>query len=135
MSAVAPISNARSNSRAIRRETGGTYLGDFQIRRFQHYCLAWPHGSAPADFYTPIHSTVPALLISGTLDPATPPEMTVDVARHLPNGEIVIIPKGTHGTGSPCIDNMLAQFVAVAAKVDTACTASISFGPFLTGAA
>jgi len=118
----------------IRRETGGTYLGDFQVRQYQYFCAAWPHGRAPADFYKPLHSTVPALLISGALDPVTPPEMAVDVAHNLPNGEVVTIPKGTHGTGSLCIDNMVAQFVDTAAKVDTACAASITFGPFITGA-
>ena len=116
----------------IRRETAGTYLGDYQMQHYERYCAAWPHGSAPADFHAPIHSSVPALLISGTLDPATPPEMAVELSHELTNSEVVTIPKGTHGTGSACVDGMIGQFVSTAAKGDSACAANITFGPFVT---
>lgn len=115
----------------VRRTAAGTYIGDFPVRQYQQVCSAWPHGEAPADFWTPIRSNVPALLISGTLDPATPPEMAADLARGLPNSQVVTIADGSHVTGSPCFDRMVAQFVATAAKVDAACVASIRLPPFL----
>lgn len=118
----------------IRRAAAGTYLGDFQVRQYQQVCSAWPRGDVPADFWTPIRSQTPALLISGTLDPVTPPEMAADLARDLPNGQVVTIANGSHGTGSRCIDRMVAQFVATGAKVDTTCAASIPLPPFLVGA-
>jgi pimeloyl-ACP methyl ester carboxylesterase len=124
---------ASTTAAMIRHATAGTYLGDFQIGQYQRYCARWPHGRAPADFRKPIRSPVPALLISGALDPVTPPEMAAELAHGFPNSQTVIIPNGTHGTGSLCIDRMIGQFVASAGKVDTACAASIQRAPFLTG--
>jgi hypothetical protein len=55
----------------IREESAGTYLGDYQVRQYQNYCKEWAQGRAPADFHAAIHSGIPALLISGALDPVT----------------------------------------------------------------
>jgi TAP-like protein len=77
---------------------------------------------------------VPALLISGALDPATPPEASAKAARDLSNSRVVVVKEGTHGTGSPCIDGLIAEFVAQgsAAKLDATCVDQIRFAPFIT---
>ncbi|MBZ5538223.1 MAG: alpha/beta hydrolase [Acidobacteriia bacterium] len=118
----------------IRRETTGTYLGDFQVRLYQKACSEWVHGDIPRDFYAPIRSAVPALLISGALDPATPPEASAQAAHDLSNSRVVIVKDGTHGTGSPCIDTLISQFVAQgsAAGLDASCADQIHLSPFLT---
>jgi pimeloyl-ACP methyl ester carboxylesterase len=120
----------------IKKETAGTYLGDFQVREFQKACREWPQGVAPKDFHAPIHSAVPALLISGALDPATPPSASVQTAHDLSNSRVVEIKEGTHGTGSPCIDGIIASFVAQgsAAGLDFSCADQIHLPPFLTQA-
>jgi pimeloyl-ACP methyl ester carboxylesterase len=119
----------------IKRETQGTYLGDAQVRRYQTYCKTWgPVGSIPKDFYASIHSEVPTLLISGVLDPATPPEMAQQAAHDLPNSRLIAIKEGTHGTGSPCIDGLVADFVqqGSAAKLDASCADQIHLPPFVS---
>jgi pimeloyl-ACP methyl ester carboxylesterase len=118
----------------IRHETKGTYLGDFQVRLYQHACGEWVRGAIPKDFYAPIRSVVPALLISGALDPATPPEASAEAARDLSNGRVVVVKDGTHGTGSPCIDGLIAEFVAQgsAAGLDASCVDQIHLAPFIT---
>jgi pimeloyl-ACP methyl ester carboxylesterase len=119
----------------IQRETHGTYLGDAQVRRYQTYCKTWgPVGSIPKDFYAPIHSPVPTLLISGALDPATPPELAQQAAHDLPNSRLIAIKEGTHGTGSPCIDGLVADFVqqGSAAKLDASCADQIHLPPFVS---
>jgi pimeloyl-ACP methyl ester carboxylesterase len=119
----------------IKRETQGTYLADAQVRRYQTYCKTWGTvGSIPKDFYAPIHSQVPTLLISGVLDPATPPEMAQQAAHDLPNSRLIAIKEGTHGTGSPCIDGLVADFVqqASAAKLDASCADQIHLPPFVS---
>jgi pimeloyl-ACP methyl ester carboxylesterase len=121
---------------AIRRETAGTYLGDFQVRMYQKACREWVRGDIPRDFHAPIHSGVPALLISGALDPATPPEASAQTAHDLSNSRVVIVKDGTHGTGSACIDGLIAQFVAQgsAADLDVSCADQIQLPPFVTQA-
>jgi len=115
----------------IGKETAGTYLGDYQIRQYQNYCKEWPQGSVPADFRAAVHSDVPALLISGALDPVTPPAVSQETARDLTKSQTVLLKDGTHGTGSPCVDGIVAKFVATAGKVDASCADEMKLGPFL----
>jgi pimeloyl-ACP methyl ester carboxylesterase len=115
----------------IRQETDGTYLGDYDVKRYQNYCSVWPHGTAPTDFHAAIHSDVPALLISGALDPATPPEVSAQAARDLTRSQVVLLTEGTHGTGSACVDGIVAQFVKTAGKVDASCVEGMKLGKFV----
>jgi pimeloyl-ACP methyl ester carboxylesterase len=119
------------------RETEGTDLGSFLIPVYQAACATWARGKAPDDFFTPVKSDIPVLMISGAGDPATPPSTAAEVARTLPNSKLVTIEHGTHMTDSPCIDGMIAQFVAQgsATGLDTSCVAGIKSPPFLTPAA
>ena len=118
----------------IQRETRGTYLGDYQVRMYQKACSEWPHGTVPKDFHASVHSAVPALLISGALDPATPPVESEQAARALTSSRRIIVKQGTHGTGSSCIDGLISQFVdqGSGAGLDTSCVDSIHLPPFLT---
>jgi pimeloyl-ACP methyl ester carboxylesterase len=118
----------------IRRETKGSYLGDFQVREYQRACREWAQGAIPEDFHSPVKSSVPALLISGALDPATPPEASAQAAHDLTNSRVVVVKDGTHGTGSPCIDGLISQFVAQGSTADLAvsCVDQIHLPPFST---
>jgi len=118
----------------IEKETRGTYLKDYQVRMYQKGCQEWPRGKVPGDFHAPIHSAVPALLISGALDPATPPSESEQTAHDLSNSRRIIIKEGTHGTGSPCIDGLISQFVdqGSGAELDTSCADAIHLPPFAT---
>jgi pimeloyl-ACP methyl ester carboxylesterase len=120
----------------IRRETAGTYLGDIQIRTYQKACREWPRAVVPADLHAPVHSAVPALLISGALDPATPPQASALAAHDLSNSRVVVVENGTHGTGSPCIDGLISQFVARGSttELDVSCEEQIHLPPFVTQA-
>ena len=118
----------------IKNQTEGTAMGDFQVRLYQKACQEWPRAGIPNDYFAPIHSDVPVLLISGVLDPATPPEMAEQTARDLTHSRLVPIPEGTHGTGSPCIDNLIANFVEQGSveHLDASCTNQIHLPPFAT---
>jgi pimeloyl-ACP methyl ester carboxylesterase len=120
----------------IRRDTTGTYLGDSQVRAYQNACNEWVRGAIPKDFHAPIRSAVPALLISGALDPATPPEASAQAANDLSNSRVVVVKEGTHGTGSPCIDGLVSDFVTQgsAAALDASCADQIHLPPFVTQA-
>jgi pimeloyl-ACP methyl ester carboxylesterase len=119
----------------MRSATDGTDLGDSQARRYEEYCKAWGTvGSVPKDFYEPVRSKVPALLISGALDPGTPPAFAQATAKFLPNGRLMTIKEGTHGTGSTCVDGLIAEFVrrGSAADLDASCVDRIHLPRFVT---
>jgi pimeloyl-ACP methyl ester carboxylesterase len=75
-------------------------------------CDVWPRGSMPADFATPVTSSVPVLLLSGALDPVTPPSYADEVARTLPNSTRVVAGGFGHIV-SPhgCAPQLIARFV------------------------
>jgi pimeloyl-ACP methyl ester carboxylesterase len=114
----------------IAREAAGTYLGDFQVRQYQRACKEWVRGEVPEDFHAAIRSDVPALLISGALDPVTSPDVSRNVAHNLSNSQVVLLPNGTHGTGSACVDGIVAAFVDTATKVDASCVNAMKLGDF-----
>jgi pimeloyl-ACP methyl ester carboxylesterase len=118
----------------IKQETEGTYLGDFDIRLYQKRCAVWPKASAPKDFNAPVRSDVPALLIAGEEDPATPASTARHVAESLSHSLVVAIPYGTHTTGAACIDNLFVRFIDTASVtgIDADCVNQIRNPPFLT---
>jgi pimeloyl-ACP methyl ester carboxylesterase len=120
----------------VRIETSGTWLGDYQFRMYKKACDAWPRGKAGNDVHAATRSQVPALLVSGAFDPATPPQISVKEAQDFSNGRVVIVKDGTHGTGSPCIDGLISDFVSQgsAKGLDTACVDQIHLPPFVTQA-
>jgi pimeloyl-ACP methyl ester carboxylesterase len=53
-------------------------------------CAGWPHPPLPADFNAPLVSDTPVLMLSGGLDPVTPPANAKKVAETLSNSRQVI---------------------------------------------
>jgi len=74
----------------------GTMFGNYRVLQQVRAARLWPHGKIPAGFLAPVKSNVPVLLISGNLDPVTPPEWAEQVARHLPNSRHLVLPHGGH---------------------------------------
>ena len=81
-------------------------------RRTLAVCDQWPKGALPADFMQPVKSDVPVLLLSGGLDPVTPPEYAVEVAKGFPNSRHVVA-QGFGHIVSPhaCAPRLIAAFV------------------------
>lgn len=79
-------------------------------------CDHWPKGSYPSDFTTPVRSDVPVLLLSGGLDPVTPPEYATEVAKGFSNSR-QIVASGFGHIVSPhaCAPRLVAAFVDTAA--------------------
>ena len=107
----------------VKKETAGTFLGDFRVRVHQRACREWPKIDVPRGFTDPVESKLPVLLLSGEVDPAAPHWIGAEVARHLPNGRQLTVPDGGHNYFSPCIDQIVAGFVsrASAGGLDVSC--------------
>jgi pimeloyl-ACP methyl ester carboxylesterase len=75
-------------------------------------CEIWPRGRQPADATAPLVSGIPTLLISGGLDPVTPPAYAEEVARTLSNHRHVVAAGYGHIV-SPhgCGPRLVAAFV------------------------
>ncbi len=75
-------------------------------------CEVWPRGDVPTDAATPVTSDVPALLISGGLDPVTPPAYGAEVARTLSHSRHVVARGYGHiVTPHACAPRLVAAFI------------------------
>ncbi|WP_368562965.1 alpha/beta hydrolase [Pseudoxanthomonas sp. UTMC 1351] len=112
-----------------------TVLGDTMNAYLKAQCAAWPTGTRPADFHTPLKSDVPALLLSGEFDPVTPPRYGIQVERHLRNGLHLVLKGQGHGSfGTGCVPKLLGRFIESAdvKALDSKCLASLDYVPPFT---
>ncbi len=65
------------------RETAGTLFARHLLTSRLKPCEFWPAGTIPASYYEPVISEVPALVLSGDVDPVTPPTWGAEVSAHL----------------------------------------------------
>jgi len=81
-------------------------------RRTIAVCDQWPKGTYPADFVQPVKSDVPVLLLSGGLDPVTPPAYGDEVAKTLTKSRHIVA-RGFGHIVSPhaCAPRLIAAFV------------------------
>lgn len=109
----------------------GTFLGDVRARAHKAACEGWPIRDLGEDLRSPVVSDVPALLISGERDPATPAAGAARVARTLKRARHLIIPDGGHSLdgmqGADCIPGLIAAFIeaGTAEGLDTSCLAGL----------
>ncbi len=118
--------------------TAGTELGDYRVRQQLQACSLWPRGEIPADFHQPLVSDIPTLLMTGRLDPVTPPSWAESVVAGLSRGRHVVLPHGHHGFGGlgdhGCVDGIEARFLeqASAEGLDVSCAEQLRRGPWVT---
>ncbi|HEX4942879.1 MAG TPA: alpha/beta hydrolase [Usitatibacteraceae bacterium] len=104
------------------------FFGRALVDDFLRACRHWPRAQLPADFYEPVRSMAPVLILSGGIDPATPPRHGEAVAAGLPNARHAVAPHLSHGvSGHGCAPRLIEKFVrsADARSLDTTCLARI----------
>ncbi len=112
-----------------------TVLGAQVARLFFAACPAWPAGTRPAGFTAPFKSSLPTLLLSGELDPVTPPRYGVRVLAGLSNGRHQVLRgQGHNVSGIGCMPKLLGQFfeTADAKALDMKCLDTLTYVPPFT---
>lgn len=116
-----------------RRQLEDTYLGPLMLDGMTAICEVWPRGPVDPDFSEPLTSKVPALLLSGEFDPATPAEYGVAAAAGFAGALHVVVPGQGHGQARlNCLQKLVRRFIAAgsAADLDLACVKQIRPAPF-----
>jgi hypothetical protein len=109
----------------------GTFVGDFRVRAQKAACEGWPIRDLGADHRSLVVSDVPALLISGERDPATPVADARRVARSLKRARHLVIADGGHGIdgmrGEDCYAGLVTAFIEAGTTegLDTSCIARL----------
>lgn len=131
LSVVCAEDVARISDQEIDSLTADTFLGDTRVRAQKRVCDFWPQAELPPGYSDAIVSDVPVLMISGTLDPVTPPRWAETLRRELRNSRHLVLPAGHH-PGGACIDSIIAGFIASGSisELDTSCAQAIDYPAF-----
>jgi len=93
-------------------EARGTFLGPQVALDFARICSFWPRGEIPPGFREPVRSAAPVLLLSGELDPVTPPRWAEEARQTLVNSAHFLVPGVGHGaTAEGCVPQLIAKFI------------------------
>ena len=123
----------RVSAEDLAREGAGTIFGGYLLSGQVKACEMWPKGEVDPSYYEPVVSDVPALVLSGDVDPVTPPGWGAEVTRHLSNARHIVVPATGHGViATACGQQLVAQFIeqASAANLDTSCVDRVRRPPF-----
>jgi len=138
LSVVCSEDSPRYTPEDITRAAAGTLFGTRLLTGQVAACRFWPKGAVDPGYYAPVTSTVPALVLSGEIDPVTPPSWGLEVVKHLRNGRHVVMPGTGHGVAATaCGNRIVTDFIdsADAQAVDTQCVRGVERpGFFLTPA-
>lgn len=93
------------------------------LSRTQKSCQYWPHIKQDASFKDPVVSDIPTLLLSGELDPVTPPSFAEETMKTLSNSQHLVA-KGQGHNVFPigCMPKIMTQFInSPEEELDTEC--------------
>ncbi|MFN9280985.1 MAG: alpha/beta fold hydrolase [Betaproteobacteria bacterium] len=114
---------------------GADFAKDF-ADLYRRVCDGWPQGAVPAAFYEVPPAPVPVLVLSGGLDPVTPPRHGQRVAQALgPQARHVVVPHAGHGLMlQGCLRDVVFRFIdapdsAAALQEDGACARNMPRPP------
>jgi pimeloyl-ACP methyl ester carboxylesterase len=122
-----------SSANVDRGALARTFIGTNQVDGLIEICRIWPRGTADPDLHAPLGSRVPALVLSGELDPVTPPANGERVAREFIDSLHIVAAGQGHGQlATGCIPRLMAEFLdaGTTRRLDAGCAKSIAPLPF-----
>lgn len=105
---------------------------DAYPRVFENYCEHWPPRALPRAMLDMRTVAVPALVLSGSADPVSPPSQGARAAAHFTPSAHLVIPHGGHiSSRTSCIPSLMADFLdRPTRQVPTGCLAELPALPF-----
>jgi len=122
----------------MKKGAEGTLFGNYVLTIQQQACAFWPRGKVDASFYEPVTSAVPTLVMSGEIDPVTPPTWGEQVARTLSSSRHVVMPGTGHTAGGTgCGQLIIKDFIdkGGVASIDTSCSTKVKRPAFFVSPA
>lgn len=110
----------------------GTILGNEMNQMLQAQCAVWPRGEMPADFKQPVKSDKPVLLLSGELDPVTPPRYAEQAKAQLSNSRHLVAKGQGHIVSTRgCMPKLLRKFIEKPEPqaLDASCLDTLDYVP------
>ncbi len=87
-------------------------VGNNTGNTFENFCKLWPKYPVSPDFAKPVSSDIPTLLLSGRVDPVTPPDYAEMALETLSNARHLVAYNGAHSIIShTCAPKLIEQFL------------------------
>ena len=102
---------------------------------FERICSLFPQYRPNDNFYQPVTANIPTLILSGNLDPVTPPSNGDYSAKSLPNSHHIIVENASHTVAmNTCANEIVNEFLAskLPNKLDESCLKDIPQETFMT---
>lgn len=102
---------------------------------FKMVCPLWPQYRPDDTFYQPVTADIPTLILSGNLDPVTPPSNGDFSANTLPNNHHIVIENASHTVAmTTCASDMINEFLTSLKpkSLDETCLDDIPNESFMT---
>ena len=127
----------RATPELLAADADNAFIGSRTADAFIDMCSVWPQAPRPASWFEPVSSDIPALLLSGRLDPVTPPTWGALAAQTLTNSRHLIAPQGAHTIVShTCANKLVAEFIdhLQVNDLDDSCLLNQKPAPFVLNA-
>ena len=119
----------------VASEMAASFLKGLQVQQWPRWCA---HISVPvAPYVEPAMLDTPTLLLSGALDPVTPPHRAEEAMKSLNRAQHIVAANVGHGLSHlGCGPKLLREFLdAPEATLDGKCVDEIPLPPFVINAA
>lgn len=117
-------------------DANNSFNGDLSHFAWNKACPSWPQYRPSEDFYQPVTANIATLIISGELDPVTPPSNGEYSDKSLPNSKHIVMKDSSHTPGiSPCAMKIITEFLDKKDPndLDESCLADIPKESFMLG--
>ncbi len=135
LAVTCPEDLARLTPELHSEDASGSFLGAPQTGRLLQLCGLLK--LAPAASASDAMIDAPVLMLSGGLDPVTPPRRAVAAARTMRAPQHLVVPTAGHGvSGLGCVPRLLREFIDAPNKaVDATCLSKLPAPAFVLGSA
>jgi len=132
LSVTAAEDIARIDADEVEQLAGNTIFGSQRVKSQMAAAALWPKSELPVGYSEPVHSRVPTLIFSGSIDPVTPPKWGEMIHQNFPNSLHLVVPTA-HDIGGPCIDQVQIQFLNSASikGLDHSCINEMTLPPLV----
>lgn len=114
----------RASKELLAQSRNNSFSGRHSFEGISEVCSQWPKFKAPANFADPVKSDIPTMLLSGELDPVTPPAWGDIAAKGLSNNKHYVANNAGHGLiTQTCAGSMINEFIGTLDfnDVDSSC--------------
>lgn len=117
-------------------DADNNFNGEISHFAWKVACPVWPQYRPSDEFYQPVTADIPTLIISGELDPVTPPSNGDHSANTIPNNKHIVMKNSSHTPGSSaCAISIFSEFLTKKdpKNLDESCLEDIPEESFMTG--